>query len=176
MKADETTLAQLMRLSQQGDRRAYATLLEECARWLQRYFRRRVPPHQIDDLVQDVLLALHRKRAAWDATRAFLPWLAAIARYRWVDHLRKVYRNETEELEDRDAAEESSEEAVLARLSLDRLFVQLPAGQAQVIELVKIEGLSIAEASDKTGQSESLVKVNIHRGLKRLSTLIERAE
>ncbi|WP_435418618.1 sigma-70 family RNA polymerase sigma factor [Parerythrobacter aurantius] len=176
MIADETTLAQLMRQSQAGDRRAYTVMLDECSGWLQRYFRRRVPPHQIDDLVQDVLLALHHKRDSWDASRAFLPWLAAIARYRWVDHLRKVYRSETEQLEERDAAEDSSEEAVLARLSLDRLFVELPAGQAQAIELVKIEGLSIAEASVKTGQSESLVKVNIHRGLRKLATLIEKAE
>ncbi len=176
MIADEATLAQLMRQSQQGDKRAYAVMLDECASWLQRYFRRRVPPHQLDDLVQDVLLALHNKRDSWDPARAFLPWLAAIARYRWVDHLRKVYRTEADQLEDWDAAEESSEEAVLARLSLERLFVNLPAGQAEVIELVKIEGLSITEASEKTGQSESLVKVNIHRGLKKLATLIEKAE
>lgn len=176
MIADETTLAQLMRQSQQGDKRAYTVLLDECAAWLQRYFRRRVPPHQLDDLVQDVLLALHRKRDSWDAARAFLPWLAAIARYRWVDHLRKVYRTEADQLEDWDAPEESSEEAVLARLSLERLFVHLPEKQAEAIELVKIEGLSIAEASAKSGQSESLVKVNIHRGLKKLATLIEKAE
>lgn len=176
MIADEATLAQLMRQSQQGDKRAYAVMLDECASWLRRYFRRRVPPHQLDDLVQDVLLALHNKRDSWDPARAFMPWLAAIARYRWVDHLRKVYRTEADQLEDWDAAEESSEEAVLARLSLERLFVNLPAGQAEVIELVKIEGLSITEASEKTGQSESLVKVNIHRGLKKLATLIEKAE
>ncbi len=176
MIADETTLAQLMRQSQQGDKRAYAVMLDECSSWLQRYFRRRVPPHQLDDLVQDVLLALHHKRDSWDASRAFLPWLAAIARYRWVDHLRKVYRSETGQLEDWDAAEESSEEAVLARLSLERLFVTLPTGQAKAIELVKIEGLSIAEASARTGQSESLVKVNIHRGLAKLAMLVEKAE
>ncbi len=176
MIADETSLAQLMRQSQSGDKCAYTLLLDECASWLHRYFRRRVPPHQIDDLVQDVLLALHHKRATWDATRAFLPWLAAIARYRWVDHLRKVYRTEAEPLEDWDAVEESSEEAVLARLSLDRLLVTLTTGQAQAIELVKIEGLSITEASERCGQSESLVKVNIHRGLKKLAALIEKAE
>ncbi|GAA4044039.1 sigma-70 family RNA polymerase sigma factor [Parerythrobacter jejuensis] len=176
MIADEATLAQLMRKSQEGDKRAYAVLLDEAANWLQRYFRRRVPPHQLDDLVQEVLMAVHRKRDTWDSERAFLPWLAAIARYRWVDHLRKVYRTEADQLEDWDAAEESSEEAVLARLSLERLFVKLPEKQAEVIEMVKIEGLSIKEASDKTGQSESLVKVNIHRGLKKLSTLIEKAE
>ena len=61
-------------------------------------------------------------------------------------------------------------------MSLERLFVHLPDRQVEVIELVKIEGLSIAEAAERTGQSESLVKVNIHRGLKKLSALVEKAE
>ena len=65
--------------------------------------------------------------------------------------------------------------ALTARLSLDRLFEALPDAQSRAIELVRIEGLSIGEASTVTGQSESLVKVNIHRGLKRLAALIESA-
>ena len=90
--------------------------------------------------------------------------------------MRKVYRNAEDELAYWDAAEDNDEEFVMARMSLERLFVYLPDKQSEVIELVKIEGLSIAEASRKTGQSESLVKVNIHRGLKKLSALVEKAE
>ncbi|KWV95138.1 MULTISPECIES: sigma-70 family RNA polymerase sigma factor [unclassified Erythrobacter] len=176
MIADEASLAQLMAASQKGDANAYRVLLSEIQLWLERYFRRRVAPAQLDDLVQEVMMAVHAKRATWDPTRAFLPWLAAIARYRWVDHLRKVYRKAEDELGDHDAAEDSEEEAVMARMSLERLFVHLPEKQSEVIELVKIEGLSIAEASAKTGQSESLVKVNIHRGLKKLSALVEKAD
>ncbi|WP_369026103.1 sigma-70 family RNA polymerase sigma factor [Qipengyuania sp. RANM35] len=176
MIADESALARLMSASQKGDANAYRVLLAEVQLWLERYFRRRVAPAQLDDLVQEVMLALHAKRASWDPTRAFIPWLAAIARYRWVDHLRKVYRSAEDELGDHDAADDSDEEAVLARMSLERLFVLLPEKQVECIELVKIEGLSIAEASARTGQSESLVKVNIHRGLKKLSALVEKAE
>ena len=176
MIADEATLARLMVAGQKGDKSAYNVLLSEAGLWLERYFRRRVPPHQLDDLVQDVLLAIHNKRATYDAQRPFLPWLAAIARYRWVDHLRKVYKHESDLLEDNDAIEESDEEAIAARVSLERLFVHLPQNQADVIELVKIGGHSIREAAQKTGQSESLVKVNIHRGLKKLSALVEKAD
>ena len=176
MIADEASLAHLMSASQKGDQSAYRVLLSEVQMWLERYFRRRVAPAQLDDLVQEVLVAVHNKRATWDPSRPFLPWLAAIARYRWVDYLRKVYRNAEDELGDWDAAEDSDEEAVMARMSLERLFVHLPEKQSEVIELVKIEGLSIAEAARKTGQSESLVKVNIHRGLKKLSALVEKAE
>lgn len=176
MIADEPIFARLMTASQGGDRRAYTVLLTEAQFWLERFFRRRVPPAQIDDLVQDVLLAIHAKRATWDETRAFLPWLAAIARYRWVDHLRRVYRASESELGDYDASEDSEEDAILARMSLDRLFMQLSPAQYNAIELVKIEGLSVTEAAKRTGQSESLIKVNIHRGLRKLSALVEEAD
>ncbi|MEO0463096.1 MAG: sigma-70 family RNA polymerase sigma factor [Pseudomonadota bacterium] len=176
MVADEPTLARLMVAAQDGDKAAANVLLSEVGIWLERYFRRRVPPHQIDDLVQDVLIAFYTKRATWDPVRPFLPWLAAIARYRWVDHLRKVYKHDAKELMEDDAVEDSEEDVVLARISLDRLLVRLPDKQARVIEMVKIDGLSIKEAARKTGQSESLVKVNIHRGLKKLATLVEEVE
>lgn len=176
MLADEATFARLMVAMQGGDRAAANVLLAEAGMWLERYFRRRVAPHQVDDLVQEVLIALHAKRGTWDPARPFLPWLAAIARYRWVDHLRRLYRHEAGELHEDAAAQDSDEEVVLARISLDRLFARLPAGQAEAIELVKIGGLSIEEASRRTGQSESLVKVNIHRGLKKLAALVEEAD
>jgi RNA polymerase sigma-70 factor (ECF subfamily) len=173
VRADEATLARLMRLSQQGDKQAYATLLDCCQRWLRGYYSRRVAPSQLDDLVQETLIALHAKRASWDATRLFLPWLAAIARYRWVDHLRRLYRADEHELHE-DLIGTDDEPAVSARISIDRLLGLLPPAQERAIALVKIEGLSIAEASQATGQSESLVKVNIHRGLKKLAAMIEK--
>lgn len=176
MIAEEATFARLMAAAQKGDKPAYNVLLSEAGLWLERYFRRRVPPHQLDDLVQDVMMALHSKRHTYDPSRPFLPWLAAIARYRWVDQLRKVYKHEATLLEEGDAVQDSEEDVVNARVSLERLFVHLPEKQAEVIELVKIEGHSIREAAERTGQSESLVKVNIHRGLKKLSALIEKAD
>ena len=176
MIADEATLSDLMARSQKGDKQAYTVLLTEAQLWLERYFSRRCPPAQLDDLVQEVLMAIHKKRATWDASRPFMPWMAAIARYRWVDHLRKVYRTEEDALEDHDAPEDSDEDAVLARMSLERLFVHLPEKQTEAIELTKIEGLSVREAAERTGQSESAIKVNIHRGLKKLATLVEKAE
>jgi len=174
MRADEATLARLMVMSQKGDKQAYATLLTECQRWLTRYYGRRVAPAQLDDLVQETLMALHNKLATWDSSRPFLPWMAAIARYRWVDHLRRLYRAKECALVP-DFAGQDDEPAIAARISIDRLLSMLPDAQARAIELVRIEGLSIAEASQATGQSESLVKVNIHRGLKKLAHMVEKA-
>jgi RNA polymerase sigma factor (sigma-70 family) len=172
MIATEQSLARLMALAQNGDKAAYRAVLDECQRWLNRYYARRIAPAHVDDLVQETLLSLHKKRATYDPARPFLPWLAAIARYRWVDQLRKVYRASETTLET-DVAVGGHENAVTARISLDGLLAHLPIGQAQAIRLVKIEGYSIAEASDRCGQSEPLIKVNIHRGLKKLTSYIE---
>ena len=171
MSLDEPSLARLMAASQRGDRAAYRALLTDCRRWLERYFARRIASHQIDDLVQETLVSMHRKLATWDSGRPFLPWLAAIARYRWIDMLRR--QRDEAELGDNDAAVGAEDDAVHARISIDRMLGYLTSGQAQAITLVKIEGASIAEASKICGQSESLVKVNIHRGLKKLAQLIE---
>jgi RNA polymerase sigma factor (sigma-70 family) len=172
MKTDDETLARLMGRAQGGDAAAYRTVLEAAQRWLSRYFARRINPCAIDDLVQDTLASIHAKRASYDPERPFLPWLAAIARYRWVDQLRKTYRADETELTDIFGVE-PEDEAVMARISIGRLLAQLPSGQARAIQLVKIDGLSIAEAAMQTGQSEPLVKVNIHRGLKKLAAMIE---
>ncbi|MCB2049834.1 MAG: sigma-70 family RNA polymerase sigma factor [Novosphingobium sp.] len=175
MICDDATLAHLMKSAQAGDRQAYSTLLEESARWLRRYFARRIAPAQLDDLVQEVLLSIHRKRASYDPARPYLPWLAAVARYRWVDHLRKVYRNADVSEASDISCTEADQDVIATRISLARLLEQLPAAQAQAIELVRIEGYSIREASRISGLSEPLVKVNIHRGLKKLASMVEEA-
>lgn len=172
MIANEETMRHLMVKAQGGDKQCYASLLTECEKWLRRYYARKINPAAIDDLVQETLISLHRKRASYDPTKAFLPWLAAIGRYRWIDSLRKIYRHDHDELYEEMVAD-PQEESVSAKVSLERLLGMIPEKQAEVISMVKIEGLSIAEASAQTGQSESLVKVNIHRGLKKMSALIE---
>ncbi len=172
MIANEETLKNLMIRAQGGDKQSYSVLLEQTGRWLGRYFSNKIASDAVDDLIQETLISLHRKRDSFDPSRAFLPWIAAIARYRWVDRLRQTYKHQASAL-DFDVAEDGHEDVVGAKISIDRLLTMLPEKQAEVIQLVKVEGYSIAEVSDKTGQSESLVKVNVHRGLKKLATLIE---
>jgi RNA polymerase sigma factor (sigma-70 family) len=172
MTADEATLARLMALAQRGDVSAYRQLLGLCAPLIRRVYARRLPDGALDDLVQETLMSLHRKRDSWDPSRPFLPWIAAIARYRWIDHLRQVYAAPQAELGD-DFGIDSGEEAIAARFGCDRLLAMLPSAQAAAIRATRIEGLSTAEAAARLGQSESLVKVNVHRGLKKLAALVE---
>ena len=164
-------LRRMMRAAQGGDKAAYRTALSASRDWLLRYYARRIAPASVEDLVQETLLSVHAKRASYDPTRPYYPWLAAIARYRWIDALRKLTSDE--ELGEHDAPVSSEEDAVLSRLSLDGLLHRLPDAQSLAIQLTKIEGRSVADAARITGQTEALVKVNVHRGLKKLAALVE---
>jgi RNA polymerase sigma factor (sigma-70 family) len=162
----------LMIAAQSGNGDAYRRLLGELATWLQRYYTRRLPLAMVDDAVQEALLAIHEKRHTYDGSKSFGPWLAAIARYKWIDRLRTMRANVTEELPD-DLAVQDHADGIHGARSLESLLDRLKPAQAEVIRLVKLEGLSIAEAAERTGQTVSLVKVNIHRGLSRLSAIVQ---
>lgn len=161
-----------MALAQAGDAAAYRRLLGGIQPWLMRYYSRRLPPAYVDDAVQDALVAIHTKRHTYDPARPFGPWLSAVARHKWIDRLRSMGRNQTDALNE-DIAVPDHESAVTSANVLARLLGGLKPAQAEVIRLVKLQGLSIEEASTVTGQSASLVKVNIHRGLARLSRNVQ---
>ncbi len=158
----------LMAAAQTGDGGAYRRLLGEIRPWLVRYYARRLPPAGVDDAVQEAMIAVHAKRATYDAERPFGPWLAAIARYKWIDRLRAMKRTAADPLVD-DVAVGDHESAVTSASVLTALLATLKGPQATAIRLVKLDGLSIEEAAAATGQSPSLVKVNIHRGIARLA-------
>ena len=84
-EASRDRWGEMMSAVQAGDALIYEKLLGELVVWLRGYYRRRLPPGTVDDVVQDVLLAVHEKRATYDPNRPFGPWLAAIARYKWID-------------------------------------------------------------------------------------------
>lgn len=162
-----------MRAAQSGDAVAYHRLLTEVGQWLRRYYIRRLPPGFVDDSIQDTLLAIHQKRHTYDPARPFGPWLAAIARHKWIDRLHALKAAPTEALDDTLSVADHGD-AVTSAWSLEALLRQIKPAQAEVIRLVKLQGLSIEEAAARTGQSLSLVKVNIHRGLGRLTILAGR--
>jgi RNA polymerase sigma factor (sigma-70 family) len=164
----------MMAAAQVGDAHAYRTLLTELAPWLRRYYARRLPPAMTEDAVQDVLLAIHEKRHTYDPSRPFGPWLAAIARYKWIDRLQSL-KAETAEPLDENIGVPDHGDSVIAGSTLQRLLAELKPPQAEAIRLVKLEGYSVEDAARATGQSISLIKVNIHRGLRRLANIIKKA-
>ena len=162
-----------MAAAQSGNAAAYHRLLTEAGARLRRYYERRLPPGAVDDAVQDTLLAIHQKRHTYDPARPFEHWLMAIARHKWIDRLRAMRSAPTEAL-DENIPVPDHENAVTSAWTLEGLLRELKPAQSEVIRLVKLQGHSIEEAAARTGQSVSLVKVNIHRGLGRLASMAQR--
>ena len=174
----EIRLKPLWLAAQSGDEKAYAESLLLMAGQLRAYFRRRMPflANDAEDLVQETLLAVHLQRGTYDANYPVTAWLLAIARYKLVDLWRRRGRREDlhDDVDDLDGLPMVGEQAdVHASRDLSLLLQALPVSQRQAIELTKLEGLSIAEASNRSGLSESSIKVLVHRGLKRLSELVK---
>ncbi len=165
--------SRLMKEAQGGDKTAYEQLLRELDSWLFRYYARRLPHPAAEDARQDALLAIHAKRHTYEPSRPFGAWLVAIAYYKWVDRIRDATRYFALSLdEEKKMPIEDHGEAAISAATLDLLLCQLNPAQESVIRLVKLKGLSVASASSVTGQSASLVKINIHRGLKKLAAIV----
>lgn len=154
-----------------GDGRAHAALLSEAASYLRGYFARRIGADAADleDLVQETLLAIHLKRDTYDQSQLFTPWLYAIARYKLMDSFRRAGSRKTVPLDEADElfTTENPEEGAVRR-DVGALLARLPARQRRLMEDVKITGLSMEEAAQKSGMSVTAVKVSVHRGMKRL--------
>jgi RNA polymerase sigma-70 factor (ECF subfamily) len=157
-----------------GDASSYHTLLIELSAHLRSFLRRRLGryPEEVEDLVQELLFAIHTQRHTYDAGRPLTAWVHAIARYKLIDLLRR--RSRTDLLHDPlDDEEEifahADTEASEARYDVARLLEALPDRQRLPIQYVKIDGSSVADTARRIGMSESAVKVGIHRGLKLLA-------
>lgn len=174
-------LRALLIAAQHGDAQAYGEFLRQLAPFLRGWFRRRLQslPDDVEDLVQETLLAVHNGRHTYDPGQPVGGWVCAIARYKMVDLLRARAGREAlhEPLDDEGAELLSDAEpaAAEARRDLGLLLQQLPDRQRLPIQHVKIEGLSVAEAARRADMSESAVKVGVHRGLKALAALIRKS-
>ena len=175
----EHTLKPLWLRAQDGDEVAYRQCLSLLSGRLRAYLRRRLAaqPDEVEDLVQETLLALHLQRGTYDPSLSVSAWAVAIARHKLIDVWRRRGRRDAlhDAFEDVDEALLASEpDDGGARRDLGVLLKDLPEAQRQAIVLTKLEGLSVAEAAASTGASESAIKVQVHRGLKRLAELVRR--
>ncbi len=173
--------SQLMRAAQAGDRAAYERLLREISPLIRALVRRHCSNHaDIEEMVQDTLLTLHRVRHTYDPDRPFCPWLAAIAWRRSIDALRRRIRVSKYETPEQgvyetfsDAAANSDLEGVRSAEEVEDLLRLLPARQREALQSLKLKEMTLAEASVASGQSVAALKVNTHRALKRLRGLLE---
>lgn len=161
--------------AQTGDAASYEKVLHTLSIYLRNFLRRRLfSRHQdIEDLVQETLLAIHQKQHTYLPDQPLTAWVYAIARYKLIDHWRAQARqdNRHEDIDDWVDAlwVNSATEASDARHDLMHMLSLLPTQQRRAIEHTKLMGLSVEETALLTGQSIANVKVSVHRGLKLLA-------
>jgi RNA polymerase sigma-70 factor (ECF subfamily) len=177
LSVTEDHLRDLMVRGLAGDAVAYHAFLKELSAHLRAFLRKRLArlPDEVEDLVQETLLAVHNQRHTYEADQPLTAWVHAIARYKLVDLLRRRAGREAmnDPLDDELAVFASSDaEAADARRDVAKLLKRLPDRQRLPIQYMKLEGLSVIEAARATGMSESAVKVGVHRGLRALAAMI----
>jgi RNA polymerase sigma-70 factor, ECF subfamily len=179
--AAEEKLRKLLLAGLGGDAAAYHAFLKQLSVLLRGFLRGRLyrMPDEVEDLVQETMLAIHNQRHTYDAGQPLTAWVYAIARYKMIDLLRRRAGREAlhEPLDDEAAIfAKSDHEPDDARRDLERLLENLPDRHRLPIVHVKLQGRSVAEAAKLTGMSESAVKVGIHRGLKALAAFIRSSD
>jgi RNA polymerase sigma-70 factor (ECF subfamily) len=161
----------LLAAAQTGDAKAYDLLLRETTPRIRAICRARIRnPAEVEDAVQDTLLTIHLLRHTYDPARPFGPWLTAIAIRRAVDRLRRHGRTAGREsglddLPEATAAVQAEAEQRLAAQNLREAVAELPDSQRTALRLAKLEDLSLAEASARSGLSVGALKVATHRAM-----------
>jgi RNA polymerase sigma-70 factor (ECF subfamily) len=171
----ETHWAGLMRAAIRGDAEAYRRLLQEIAPALRGLARRGLARHRlgsedVEDVVQETLLALHLKRGTWDERQPFSPWLYAIARNKLIDNLRRRGRHAHAAIDDIGELPDGAESpAKLNGVEAERLISRLNGRQREIVVAISIEGASARQVAERLGMTEGAVRVALHRALRSLA-------
>lgn len=175
----EDAWARDMRDGIDGDAAAYRRVLDALAPYLRRMIRHALlrygrGPEDVEDIVQETLLAIHLKRHTWDASRPLVPWVRAITSNKLVDALRRHGTRTIVPIED--VAETLSDGVDEPRLSpgdIDRLLGRLGGRQHDVLRALLVDGSSVREVADRLAMTEVTVRVTLHRGLKALAAALK---
>lgn len=175
MREGETEWTDLMRSANGGDNVAYHRLLKAITPVLRAATRRGLaragqPAEQAEDIVQDILIAVHLKRHTWDPTAPFAPWLFAIARNKLIDALRRRGRRIFVNIDDfSETLPGAPQEDTLPPGEVTAHLERLPARQRDVLQLIAVDAVSIKDTAKKLSMTEGAVRVALHRGLANLA-------
>jgi RNA polymerase sigma-70 factor (ECF subfamily) len=175
LKDRDAQWSDLMRAARRGDGAAYELCLREMATGLRPLVRRGlkrtgVNPAETEDVVQDILIAVHLKRQTWDETRPIGPWIAGIARYKIIDAARRRGGRTDLPIEDfTDMLSAEPEPDTVSERDVARSLASLPEGQRKVVQAIAVEGASIAVTAQTLNMNEGAVRVALHRGLTTLA-------
>lgn len=164
-------LTVLFRQGLAGDQSAYAEFLTSITSLLRRLVGRRLANSDVEDVVQEVLISIHKARHTYDGERPIMPWLVSIVRFRITDHLRKHYaqmRHQTVDIKDFEniLADVTIEAGV--NESIVELLADVPSKQQQILTMMHVEGYTAKEVGKQLDMNESAVKVAAHRAIKKI--------
>ena len=177
MPSQEVDWAALMRAAMAGDADAYRRFLVSVAPHVRAVARSRCRrlgalEGEVEDIVQEVLLAINLKRGTWDAARPIGPWVAAITRNKLVDALRRRGRHISVPIEDvMESLSAEDRAAALMHHDMDGLLARLKAQQREIVQSISVNGDSIRETAERLQMTEGAVRVALHRALKALGAV-----
>ena len=176
----EETWTEWMRAAIDGDAVAYRRLLEALTPVLRTsaargFARAGVGAGDVEDVVQETLLAIHLKRHTWDRGQPLMPWVVTIARHKLVDALRRRGRRAEVPVDDfAEVLPAPAERDPTEGRDVDRLLGRLAPRQREVVRAITVEDHSISATAERLGLTEGAVRVTLHRGLKALAALAGR--
>ncbi len=175
MRGRDSEWTDLMRLANAGDSVAYQRLLVAVTPVLRATARRGLaragqPVDQSEDIVQDILLAVHLKRHTWNPEAPFGPWLFAIARNKLIDALRRRGRRIFVNIDDfSETLPGAPAEDIVPTTEVSAHLKALPTRQRDVLQAISVDGISIKDTAAKLSMTEGAVRVALHRGLTSLA-------
>ncbi len=174
-KTRDANWTKLMRAAIAGDETAYRGLLEDLSRVLRTIARRGfggvgVSDNDVEDVVQDILLAIHLKRHTWDSSKPLAPWVIAVTRNKMIDDLHRRHRRPkvSVDLSEFDFEGEDQQASIDAH-DLARVLKRLPDRNREIVRSISIDGHSARDVAARLGMSEVSVRVTLHRSLKMLA-------
>ncbi len=175
LRFQEGDLAELMRTANRGDAEAYRKLLRQISPMLRGFARcapasYRLSAEDIEDIVQETLLAMHLKRHTWVESKPLLPWVRAMAHNKLVDHLRRSGRGEQLPIDDfSDVLVADPPASISSALDAEAAIGRLDGRQRDIVVAISVSGKSAREVAEELGMTEGAVRVVLHRALRALS-------
>lgn len=167
-----TELTLLFRAGLTGDAAAYKQFLEDTTPLLKRMVARTLPACDVEDIVQEILISIHKARHTYDGERPIMPWLTSIAKFRIADHLRTHYREQRHQAVDIEEFEECISDVTQTgyenEYALDEALEGVPENHKRILTLIYAEGYTAKEVGEQMNMNTSAVKVAAHRALKKI--------
>ena len=163
--------AELLRAGNSGDQASYHHFLNEISPQLRRMIHMKVPASDVEDVLQEVLISVHKARHTYDGKRPIMPWLAAITHFRVTDYLRKHYaamKHQTVDIEDMKEFLADVTQGDTAPEGIEELLKDVPEKQKRILIMMHVEGFTARQVGEKLNMNESAVKVAAHRALKKI--------